>query len=193
MTRLSMTAVALICTLTAPAGATCDQIDPLILIPGNEACPGIVLDGEPQTAYTYDELYEIINGGAEVYINYGFVAAAFQNYLVDIIGEPVPGTLSVFNQGTAENAEALYDDPASGGGDAIPDWPGTGDARVQIFLFATRLQFWEACLFVSFEVASTEAEAYDAARCIGERILESIHGAVPVQTQSWGRLKTRYR
>ena len=176
-----------------PARAACEDVDPLGLLPIDEACPGWVRDGEAQTAYTIEELTDIIDGGAYLYEQYGFVAAAFQNYAGEIAGEPVSMTLSVFNQGTAENAEALYNDPGSGSGDPVGDWEGLGEARMRIAFGIVSFQFWESCFFVSIVVPAGGEDAVPHARCIAEEVLGLIGGATPVRTSSWGRVKGSYQ
>ncbi len=171
------------------AAASCDQIDPPVLLPEDNACPGWVRDGEPQTAYTLEELTAIINGGAFLYFSYGFVAAAFQNYVADLAGVPTVATLSVFNQGTEQNAADLYADPASGQGTPIPDWPGSGSARIQIGFGVVTLQFREACFFVSVVITPGDEATLPEARCLAEAVLTRITAATPTTPASWGGIK----
>ena len=176
----------------APVARACDQIDPIDLIPGDGVCAGVLLDGDAAGAYTYAELTEIVNGEAGLYDLYGFVAAAFQNYGVDVGDGQAVATLSLFNQGTAAAAAALYADSQSGTGDPIMDWSGSGEARLRIAFGVTTLQFREECFFGQVVVISAEGAAETAARCLADVIAASIRGEVPTDSRSWGRLKARF-
>jgi len=176
-----------------PAHAGCDGVDPLAVLPADEACPGWVRDGSPMTAYTLEELMAIIDGMAMLYGQYGFVAAAFQNYAGEIGGVPTAATLAAFNQGSAENAQALYLDPESGWGDAVPDWEGTGDARARVDFGYVTFQFWEECFFASIVVGPGETGLDEAARCLAEGALGLIQGATPAAIDDWGAVKAQFR
>jgi hypothetical protein len=183
--------------LVAHAGpllADCDELDPVDLLPGNGACLGVTLDGEPMTAYTPSELYALINGGAQIYFDHGWVATALQNYSIDVAGQPVPATLKLFNQGTEANATALYDELLSIGiWEPIPDWLGSGVAHYRTELFSITLQFREACFVSDIIVLSTEPAALAAARCLGETTAALIQGQSPVDGTTWGHVKATYR
>lgn len=180
-------------TMPTPAVGSCDQIDPLDVLPYDEACPGWVRDGEPMTAYSYEELMQIINGAAGLYEQYGFVAAAFQNYVGEVAGEPAVATLSAFNQGTAENAEALYHDPEFDPGEPVADWPGSGEARVVPYLLSVTFQFWEECFFISINMSPGEDAGIQEARCLAEVVLTLIQGSVPARTETWGNIKASFQ
>jgi hypothetical protein len=170
----------------------CGDIDPVDLIPGNEACEGVALDGSPQGAYDLSELMAVINGEAPLYTGHGWVSAAFQNYTVAVAGS-ASATLSLFNQGTSANAQALYDDPQSGSGDPIGDWSGSGDARLRVAFGVTTLQFWEECLFVKIVILSESAEATIAARCLADALVTIIQGQTPMDVETWSAIKALYR
>ncbi len=171
----------------------CDTIDPLLVLPADQTCPGWTRTGEPQTAYTIEELTGIINGGAYLFELYGFVAAAFQDYAGEISGNPAILSLSAYNQGSPENAQALYHDPGSGMGDPIEDWSGSGDARMRIAFGMVVFQFWEACFFVSLVVDTGGEVAVPHTRCIAEEVVALIQGPTPVNHGSWGRIKATYQ
>ncbi len=173
--------------------ANCEQIDPLTVLPDDEVCPGWVRSGEAMAAYTLEQLMEIINGAAGLFEQYGFVAAAFQNYAGEVAGNPTEMTLSVFNQGTAENAEDLYNDPESGLGDPIGDWGGSGEARVRVAFGVVTFQFWEECFFASIVVISGGEQAVPHARCIAEAVVSLIQGATPTTAHSWGSIKADFQ
>jgi hypothetical protein len=192
ITLLLVAALTVIPGLGSTPTLACGDVDPVDLIPGSEACEGVVLDGDVQSAYTLAELTAVINGEAFLYTGYGWVASAFQNYTVDT-GAPVAATLSLFNQGTAANAEALYNDPQSGSGDAIGDWGGSGAARLRAGFGVTTLQFWEECLFVKIVVLSESPEATHAARCLADALVILIQGQTPMDVETWSAIKALYK
>lgn len=179
--------------LWTPARADCGGVEPLAVMPADGACPTWNRDGAPQTAHTDQELFELINGGAALYIQYGFVAAAVQNYAGEVAGEPSGATLSLYNQGSAENAEALFLDEGSGTGTPIEDWGGTGLARIQAAFGMTVLDLQEACFFARVLVVNDEPGGIDAAHCLARKVVELIQGAVPAEHGSWGGAKSRFR
>lgn len=180
-------------TAHTPAVASCDQIDPLIVLPADEACPGWTRDGDPMTAYNIEELTLIINGEAYFYEQYGFVAAAFQNYAGEVGGEPAAMTLAAFNQGTAANAAALYHDSNSGSGDPVADWDGCGEARVRVAFGFVTFQFWEACFFVSIVITSGGEQGVPDAHCMASQVVGLIEEPSPAKTQTWGNIKALYQ
>lgn len=186
-------AVCFAAAVSVPPVRACEDIDPLLAVPGDGTCAGVVPDGEPQTASTYEELTGIIDGAAALYDQYGFVAAAFQNYAVDVGGTPAASTLSLFNQGSSAQAAALFDDPSSGSGTAVEGWGGTGAARMRVAFGVTTLEFHEACFFGRIVVLSGEAAAATAARCLGEAAAGMVHAEVSVSPPSWGAVKAMYR
>lgn len=194
-TALSL--VALVVTLAGPAPAlgqpSCDEIDPPGVLLDDEICVGWVRDGGFQTAYAIEELADIINGAAFLYGQYGFIAAAFQNYSGEVGDLPTFVTQGVFNQGTTENAESLYGDPNSGSGDPVEDWGGTGQARMRIAFGTVSFEFWEACFFVSVIVVTGGEEAVPHARCFADEALVRIQDPAPVDSQTWGSLKAFFR
>jgi hypothetical protein len=142
------------------------------------------------TAYTLEELMIIIDGQAFLYDQYGFVAAAFQNYAGVVQGEPVSVTLSAFNQGTAENATALYHDPGSGSGAPVDDWEGAGEARMEVLFGFVTLQFWEECFFVSVLAMAGGEGAVPGVRCLAEDVVATIQAQSPPESVTWGSVKS---
>ena len=190
---LVLTILSLVTSAHLPVQATCEEIDPLLVLPNDGVCQGWIRDGEPVKATTIEELAEIIDGAAYLYGQYGFVAAAFQNYSGEVAGEPTLMTLAAFNQGTAENAEALYNDSDSGSGDPVGDWNGTGQARMRIAFGTVTFQFWETCFFVSIIVVTGGEEAVPAARCIADAVVNLIQNPTAADQRTWGGLRILFR
>ena len=178
---------------SSSARADCGSVEPLDVLPVDEVCESWVRDGEPQTAHDETELFELINGAAGLYIYYGFVAAVLQNYAGTVVGQNTPATLSVFNQGSVENAQNLFLDESSGTGTLIEGWGGSGMARIQADFGMTVLDFQEECFFARVLVLSDDEEGIQAAYCLALATIDRIQGAVPSETNTWGEMKSLYR
>ncbi len=63
-------------------------------------------------ATDYSSLYDIIDGGAEVYINHGFIEGVHQNYYGSIQSSSKTLQLLIYDMGDSTNAYNLYHDPA---------------------------------------------------------------------------------
>lgn len=84
-----------------------------LLVKNNEIT-GWTYSGSGWIANNSSELTHNINGGAELYIKYGFIEAASQNYQGTINTVSCEIVLTVYNLGTDENVTALFDDPDLG-------------------------------------------------------------------------------
>ncbi|MEE4274037.1 MAG: DUF6599 family protein [Thermoanaerobaculales bacterium] len=76
---------------------------------------GWALDGEPQVVVG-DELFELINGGAELYHQLGFVQAAAAEY-VDDSGRAI--SLEVFEMGDIQGAREIFAEKSGGSGEPL--------------------------------------------------------------------------
>lgn len=173
--------------------ADCAAVDPLRLLPEGESCPGWSLDGDPATARTLEELQLVIDGGAPLFFQHGFVSGAFQDYAGTVAGSPARMQLSIYNQGSPQNAEALFHDENSGSGDPLPDWSGSGAARYRIAFGLVSLQFWERCCFAIVLVHSGGEDALPHARCAAEEVVRLLDQATPTDHRSWGEVKAVFR
>jgi hypothetical protein len=79
------------------------------------ALDGWQRDGEAET-YVGDSLFELINGGAEVYHRYGFVQARAAQF-TDAEGRSI--ALEIFEMDDLEGARGIFDDKTGGSGRPI--------------------------------------------------------------------------
>jgi hypothetical protein len=84
-----------------------------MLVKNNEIT-GWVYSGSGWIANNGSELTQQIDGGAELYIKYGFTEAASQLYHGTINEISCEIGLTVYNQGSAGNAVAVFEDPDLG-------------------------------------------------------------------------------
>jgi len=80
---------------------------PFELLPRDNDISGWMREGMPIEATNYNELYDVINGGAQKYIDNGFVSAAFQDYK-NTAGLSLQ--LAIYEHANEANVDALYED-----------------------------------------------------------------------------------
>ena len=128
-----------------------------------------------EEANDYDGLYNLINGAAEVYIDNGFVSAAFQvyNHCVDDVCDFRVVHVRVYDQGSADDARAVYDRISTGIG--IP-WNGAGtEARIdESALAAYTVEFWQRNFFVQIIIEEKTDEGLSVVKLFAAHISEEI-------------------
>jgi hypothetical protein len=82
--------------------------DRILFLPEDDEIMGWKKDGTILRAPQPTDLYKILNGGATLYLKYGFQSFCAQTYKDS---KDVEIEVSVFDQGTIENAHHLYRDP----------------------------------------------------------------------------------
>ncbi len=119
--------------------------------------------------YFPDTLFDYINGGAELFLAYGFVELMVTQFIED--GNPAHrATLEIYNMGTIENAFGVS--KAEQGGDRYK-LPGGAEGR----LGHGMLQFYKGTFYVNIFLPPT-SKAYPAvAEHIGTTIEERIKGS----------------
>ncbi|MFQ6043717.1 MAG: DUF6599 family protein [Candidatus Poribacteria bacterium] len=74
-----------------------------------DSTEGILKDGG-MDVYTGAELYDYMDGAAEIYFRHNFASCLTQNYKLIGVGESVPANLEIYNMGSEKNAESLFDE-----------------------------------------------------------------------------------
>jgi hypothetical protein len=105
---------AVITGATGGPGEAQDTLRPLL--PADGAVPGWSRDGEPQE-FAGEDLYTYIDGGAEIYHEYGFKRVVIQDY-AGAAGRSV--SLEVFEMADAAAAYGMFTFKRSGQGKAVP-------------------------------------------------------------------------
>ena len=148
-------------------GSTISVID---LLPQDNEISGWARDGNYELATNYQELYDIIDGEAQVYIDHGFVEGVFQDYKGLIGQEEVKLEVRIFDMGASSNAKDVYDAVASGG-ETPWDEPGHAGEEARIdegLLFAYAIDFYKNKFFsrVTIQKKSDEALGICKTFCI---------------------------
>jgi len=147
---------------------------------GDQEVPGWILGtgpGDLQEAWDYPSLYLIIDGGAELYIEYNFQYAVQQLYYRQISGLDSNLTLWITDQGTPEDAQGLYNDPLFAPPFTTPVDTIGEEARLdEGLLFDWSLEFWRDRYYVNVIIGKEHdpEEALQAAATFAEIVDENI-------------------
>jgi hypothetical protein len=107
-------------------------------LPADNAAPGWTKDGEPQE-FEGDDLYTYIDGGAEIYQEYGFRRVIVQDYR-NSLGKLV--SLEIFEMESPAAAFGMFSFKRSGGGKTLPLG---GGAELEAYY----LNFWKGRFLVT--------------------------------------------
>jgi hypothetical protein len=144
----------------APAGRSPEG--PLrIYLPADNAAAGWTRDGGPQE-FEGEDLYTYIDGGAEIYQEYGFRRVVVQDY-EDPQGKSV--SLEIFEMETPAAAFGMFTFKRSGGGKPLALGAGAE-------LEAYYMNFWKGRFLVTLTGFDEAAETIEGLRAIG-RIVDA--------------------
>lgn len=170
----------LICALSGCGENDSDEtkslLNPVDLIPRDDEISGWARLGTYDEANDYDSLYAIIDGGAQIFIDNGFISAVFQQYNCISSGSECPTalvTLHIYDQGSEENAQKVYDRTATGIG---TPWSGAGvEARIDESAIASyTIEFWHKNFFIQVIIDEKSDEALNVAKLFASYISGKI-------------------
>jgi hypothetical protein len=158
--------VGLMAALLACAAAAGPRQGPLrACLPAAGSVPGWATDGGPQE-YEGDDLYTYIDGGAEIYQEYGFVRIVIQDYK-SASGKSV--SLEVFEMKTPEAAYGMYTFKRSGNGRAAEFGSG---AELESYY----LNFWKGRFLVTLTGFDEAQETVTGLLAIGSAVDDKLSG-----------------
>jgi hypothetical protein len=150
-------------------------LTPVDVLPGDNDISGWESLGAYEEANDYDSLYALINGGAEVFIDQGFVSSAFQQYNNCVGGACSAAIvyLRIYDQGSSENAQSVYDKIATGIG--IP-WDGAGfESRIDESALASyTVEFWQRNFFVQVIIDEKTDESLNVVKLFATQVSNEI-------------------
>jgi hypothetical protein len=151
-------------------------IFPWDLFPGDNEISGWVKDGAAETATTTQELWDLINGEGQVYIDHGFSSCGRQVYDGSLSGSPVEiHYLYIYDQGTDSNAVDVYNDPRSGLGSPWTDDPAGTEARINdTGLDSYTIDFYQSKYFVKITIMRKNNEALDVIKLFCHNISDKM-------------------
>ena len=146
-------------------------LSPISLLPADNEISGWTTLGAYEEANDYESLYSIIDGGAQVYIDNGFISGAFQNYVSSVGLLEV--TVKIYDQGNEVNAKIVYDKISTGIG--IP-WNGAGkEARIDESALASYIiEFYQKNLFVQVFIQQKTDESLNIIELFASHISRQI-------------------
>ena len=142
------------------------------LLPRDGDIQGWKRSGPIETAFNYDELYEYIDGEGVLYIDHGFEAYAGQRYSGP---EGMEVEVEIYDQGSAENARTLYEDPkmVPSPSRAVEDL-GTRARVDESGLFHYRVEFIQDRFFVGITIQDKTDDGLNTAMLFALHIAEDI-------------------
>jgi hypothetical protein len=153
------------------------------LLPLDDDLPGWKRSEKPLSASNEEELYRIVNGGAALYIQHGFQSFAGQRYRGP---KGVELEVYIFNQGTPQNAQDLYENPFAQPGRS-KEVPDLGEkARIDMTpLFSFGVDFVQEGFFVRIIIQDQTEEGLNTAVSFAQRISKRIHpkNVPPIKTK----------
>jgi len=159
----ALLALVLACGVAAAAARGEGPLRPFL--PEGNAVPGWAKDGEPQE-YEGEDLYTYIDGGADIYQEYGFTRVILQDYK-NPAGKSA--SLEIFEMRTPAAAFGMYSFKRSGSGRAVP--MGSG-AELESYY----LNFWKGRFLVTVTGFDDAQETVNGLLAIGAAVAAKLPG-----------------
>ncbi|MFO7733128.1 MAG: DUF6599 family protein [Candidatus Aminicenantes bacterium] len=136
----------------------------LDLLPGDEV-GGWAKDGGPEE-YEGEALYTYINGGAEIYHEYGFRRVILQDYKS---GQGKPVSLEIFEMETPAAAYGMFTFKRSGKGETVPVGAG---AELESYY----LNFWKGRFLATLTGFDEEPATVEGLMALGKAVDARVRG-----------------
>jgi hypothetical protein len=148
-------------------------LETMNLLPLDDDIPGWKRSEKLLGASNGEELYKIVNGGAALYIQHGFQSFAGQSYKGP---KGVDLEVYIFNQGTLQNAQDLYENPFAKPGRS-KGTPDLGErARIdRTPLFSYGVDFIQKGFFVRVIIQDKTEEGLKVALTFAHHISKRIN------------------
>lgn len=152
------------------------QKDVVELLPTDGEISGWTRSGGMQVANNETELFGLIDGEGQVYVDNGFVKCAFQTYTGDIAGTSIDLALRIFDMGNTTNAKNVYDDVGTGQETPWTDNHAGVEARIdETLLFDYKIDFWDDRFYVWITIYENKTQAaLDVAKLFALNVSEAI-------------------
>jgi hypothetical protein len=149
------------------------------LLPEDDHIPGWKRSEKLLSASNDEELYKIVNGGAALYIQHGFQSFAGQSYRGP---KGVELEVYIFNQGTPQNAQDLYENPFAKPGLSKEILDLGEKARIDMTpLFSYGVDFVQKGFFVRVMIQDKTEEGLNAALSFAQKFSQRIKQEMPRQ------------
>jgi len=166
------------------ACTTEEDLDVVDLVPLDGEISGWTRSSAMVVCDNETQLYNLIDGAGQVYIDNGFVRSAFQDFTGDVGSTPlVDLKLEVFDQGDTANAKAVYDEVAIG---TEIEWTDDGHAGVEArYLLESGvitpyyiLDFWDDRFYVKMQINDGTDAGLDVVKLFALNISQTIQGTI---------------
>jgi hypothetical protein len=149
---------------------------PWYFLPGDNEISGWIKDGAAETATTTQELWDLIDGEGQVYLDYGFSSCGRQVYDGSLSGSDVEiRYLYIYDQSSDSNAILAYQDPRSGMGSPWTDDPAGTEARINdTALDSYTIDFYQSKYFVKITILRKTSEALDVIKLFCHNISDKM-------------------
>jgi len=145
------------------------------VVPTSNEISGWTRTGNMAVCENQTQLFDLIDGEAQTYVDNGFVKSAFQDFVGTVSGNQVTLRLRAFDMGDTLNARSVYIAAATGS-----ETPWTGDnagteARIdESLLFDYRIDLRDSKFYVSIDIADKS----DAGLSIAKLFAFNVVGAI---------------
>ena len=147
-------AITLFFSCKKDSGTNSTASTPADLLPKSNEISGWDRSANAWTATSSGELNTYINGEEPTYTRHGFIEASMQEYQGTIQGAVVAIEIRIFDQGSSNNAKALYDELVLQMANP-QDWDEAGsEASVERLGLAQRILFHKENYFISLTISS---------------------------------------
>lgn len=152
---------------------------PWDFLPEDNEISGWAKDGPEETATTTQELWDLIDGEGQVFIEHGFSSCGRQVYKGSLGGSEVDiRYLYIYDLDADSNASAAYNDPRSGDGTPWTGDPAGTEARINDFgLSSYTIDFWQSKYFVKITILDKSSEALDVIKLFCHNISDKMPGS----------------
>lgn len=149
--------------------------DVVDLLPLDNEISGWVRSSDPQIAENAQQLYDLIDGEGQIYVDNDFVKCASQFYHGDISGTSVDLELRLFDMGNTSNAKNVYDAVAIGSETPWTDNNAGVEARIdESLLHAYKVDFWDNRFYTWITIHDNSDAALDIAKLFALNISKEI-------------------
>jgi hypothetical protein len=168
--------LALLCLACPNAPPEAQPKDAVELVPADNEITGWTRSSALQICENSTQLFALIDGEGQPYVDNGFTKCAFQTYSGTISSAPVELKLRIFDMGDSVNARKIYVAVAAG---SETPWTGNNaglEARIDASMqFAYRVDFRDNEFYVSNEVSDKSDAALDVAKLFALNVSGAIH------------------
>ena len=146
------------------------------LIPKDNEISGWTRASISWVARNKEDLQKEINGGFEIFAKHGFIEGAMQKFAGKVNATPnIECDVEVYNQNSATEADALFDDPEKAFSSPItPANPPSAKAQIQKDVFSYRMKFTKGKYYVTITIGSADDKTQEIIEVFASNVAAKI-------------------